>query len=198
MSDIDKLGAGLGELTVTKLKALLEWADVDLAAWGSGSAKTVDHLLREIEYGESEVNFSPEGTVTRRVRVAWVDVLHFDANGNVYQLYEDRQEYVDGRIRKRILDSSLGEKFHPSEEPVEAAIRALSEELGITDYVSLHVIGSEQTTHSPDSYPGLESQYDTHSFVAVVDDNTYDPHGYVEEQGDKSNFYKWKLIRSAL
>lgn len=195
MSDKEKQSVGLGELTATKLKVLLELADIDLATWGTGSAKTVDHLLREIDSGESEVTFSPDGTAQRRVRVAWVDVLHFDANGNVYQLYEDRQEYSDGRVRKRELGSSLGEKFLPSEEPLEAAVRALSEELGITDYASLHSIGSKQTTHSPDSYPGLESQYDTHSFVAVIEGDAYNPDGYVEVQTDKSNYYSWRLVR---
>jgi hypothetical protein len=180
-----------------ELSLRLAKSGIDIATWGTGGAKTVGHLLKEMQLGESDVTFSPEGNVTRNVRVAWVDVLYFAKNGDVYQLYEDRQEYTDGRVRRRTLSSSLGEKFLPDEDPLQAAERALSEELGITDYVSLHAIGSEKTVHTPDTYPGLETHYDTHSFVAVISESAFNPDGYVEVQSDKSNYYSWEIIRTA-
>jgi hypothetical protein len=185
------------QMTADDLQTRLINAGIDIAMWGSGGAKTVSHLLAEIIEGESEVSFDAQGRVERSVRVAWVDVLFFDNQGNALQLVEDRQEYHDGRVRKRQLESSLGEKFKPSETPEEAAMRALSEELGVDSFKSLNAIGHEQTTHTPDSYPGLKSSYDTYSFVAVLDESSYHPEGYIEHQADKTNYYTWAMIRPA-
>lgn len=183
--------------TVEELTLHLIASGINVASWGTDGAKTVSHLHKEIAEGESQVDFSVEGNASRQVRAALVDVLFFDAYGNVYQLYEAQQEYKDGRVRRRQLNSSLGEKFKPDEQPAEAATRALVEELGIMGYQSLHAIGHEQTTHTPDSYPGLKSQYDTYSFVIVLDESSYNPQGYIEVQDDKTNYYAWKLIRPA-
>lgn len=135
--------------------------------------------------------------ITRAVRIVWLDVLYFDKQGDVYQLIEERQEYRDGRTRVRNLGTSLGEKMKPNEDPDDAAIRALAEELDVQAFTSLHTIGHEQTTHTPDSYPGLKSNYDTYRYVAVLDDEGYNPEGYVEVQPDKTNYYSWMKVHSA-
>lgn len=194
MKNPEGLASVSEQMTEDMLAALLESSGIDLDAWGTGDAKTITHLLSEINSGESHISVDANQGIVRRISVAWVGVLYFDEQGNVHQLYEDRQEYTDGRVRKRSLSSSLGEKFLPDEDPAQAAARALSEELGIREYVSLNALGSEQTAHFSDSYPGLKSEYDTHGFVAVVDGDSYSPDGYIEEQGDKTNFYKWKII----
>jgi hypothetical protein len=181
--------------TVERLANLLSEGGIDISTWGTGGAKTVAHLYNEICEGESQMTFSPEG-ITRSVRVAWLDVLYCDEQGDVYLLAEDRQEYKDGRTRVRELDASLGEKMKPGEDPNDAAVRALEEELGIKSYQSLYIIGHKQTTHTPDSYPGLESSYETHSFVATIDSTSYNPEGYIEIQSDKTNYYTWTKIYS--
>jgi len=195
MSAGEKLRDGEQQLAIEKLATLLGESGIDTSTWGTGGAKTVAHLYKEICDGESQMSFGPEG-VTRAVRVAWLDVLFFDEQGDVYLLAEDRQEYRDGRVRRRQLSSSLGEKLKPDEDPDEAAVRALSEELGAWSYQSLHAIGYERTTHTPDSYPGLESTYDTYSYVAVLDSASYKPEGYIEVQADKTNYYTWTKIHS--
>jgi hypothetical protein len=185
------------ELTVERLADLLDNAGIDTSMWGTGSAKTVAHLLKEIRDGESQVTFDSEEGVSRRVRVAWIDVLFLDEHGNVFQLTEDRQEYHDGRMRKRQLPSSLGEKFKPGENPDAAAVRALHEELGITTCESLHALGQEQELYTPDSYPGLATHYETYSFVAVLNEPSFNPAGYIETQTDKTNYYTWQTVRTA-
>jgi hypothetical protein len=183
-------------LSVERLAGLLVTAGVDISTWGTGSAKTVAQLLKEMREGESQVTFHPETGVQRAVRVAWVDVLYLDGHGNIFQLVEDRQEYRDGRLRKRQLPSSLGEKFKLGENPDDAAIRALNEELGVASFKSLHKIGQEQELYTPDSYPGLATNYETYSFVAVLDDPSFDPDGYIEHQTDKINYYTWEKIHA--
>jgi hypothetical protein len=184
------------ERSIRTLTDQLIGAGIDISLWGAGGAKTVAHLHQEIEEGESQMTFSPEG-VTRSVRVAWVDVLYLDTQGDIYCLVEDRQEYNDGRTRTRSLSTSLGEKLKPHESAPEGALRAIEEELGIKTVQSLHALGSESTTHTPDSYPGLESQYETHAFAAVIDEASYDPSGYIEIQADKTNYYVWEKIHSS-
>lgn len=183
-------------VTVEQLASLLTHAGIDISAWGTGSAKTVANLLKEIREGESQVTFEAENGVRREVRVAWVDVLFLDTDGAIYQLVEDRQEYRDGRKRIRQLPSSLGEKFKAGEDPEAAAVRALHEELGITTLQSLHAIGCEAELFTPDSYPGLATNYETHSFVAVLNAGDFNPTGYIETQADKTNYYVWEVIRS--
>lgn len=195
MSTSEKLEYSAPDFTVEKLANLLKEGGIDTSAWGTGSAKTIAHLLKEVREGESQMTFSPEG-ITRAVRVAWVDVLYRDEQGDIYLLVEDRQEYNDGRIRRRQLGTSLGEKLKPGEEPGEGAIRALDEELGVHSYQSLHTVGHEHTTHATDSYPGLESSYDTYSFVAILDNTSYTPEGYIETQADKTNYYIWTKIHA--
>lgn len=185
------------DFTVVALEDLLVSAGIDITAWGKGEARTVAHLHKEICEGETILRITPEGKIVRSVRVAWVDVLFFDGLGNVYQLVEDRQEYRDGRTRRRQLDSSLGEKFKRGEAPDEAAMRALREELGVQSYKSLHSIGSKQTTYTPSGHPGLVTDYDMYHYVAVLDEANFNPDGYVEVQPDKTNYYTWELIRSA-
>lgn len=197
MSMPEQVGQSEEVATVEALADLLVAAGVDLSTWGTGSAKTVAQLLNEMRTGESQVTFHPETGVQRAVRVAWVDVIYLDGQGNIYQLVEDRQEYRDGRLRKRQLPSSLGEKFKPGENPDDAAARALQEELGVTTFKSLHAVGQEQELFTPDSYPGLATNYETYSFVAVLDDQGFKADGYIEPQADKVNYYIWEQIREA-
>lgn len=196
MGTSEQMGQLAETLTVERLADLLVTTGVDISTWGTGGAKTVAQLLKEMREGESQVTFHPEAGVHRAVRIAWVDVLYLDLQGNIFQLVEDRQEYRDGRHRKRQLPSSLGEKFKPGENPDDAAVRALHEELGVSTFKSLHEIGQEQELYVPDSYPGLATNYETYSFVAMLDDASFNPDGYIELQADKTNYYTWEKVRT--
>lgn len=181
------------DISAETLRWHLVRADIPVSEWGQGSAKTLEHLLQEIKNGESQISISPDATrIKREVSVAWLDVLHLSANGTVLALREARQEYSDGRVRKRSLDWSLGEKMMPNENPATAAARALQEELGVAEPETLHFLGSEKTKHTADSYPGLESHYNMHTFVATLDEAAFNPSGYIERQADKTNYYEWE------
>jgi len=53
--------------------------------------------------------------------VLWVDVINIRPNGDIYLLKEDRQEF-HGRLKpkRRKLQSSIGEKLKPGEDPAAA------------------------------------------------------------------------------
>jgi hypothetical protein len=181
---------------IATLTDKLTAASIPLHEWAQGSAKTLAHLLKEVNEGESQLSIGSNGEMRRQVTVVGMDVLHTDAQGNVYILREDRQEFADGRTRQRNLLNSLGEKMQTGEDPVAAAERALLEELGIREVTGLYHLGDEETTHSPSSYPGLQSHYKTHGFAAVIPAESFVADGYIEEQADKTNYYVWDLLHA--
>ena len=169
-----------------------------LLKYGQGPAKTVFHLLKEVQEGESSMSFDSKGNLTREVNVLWVDVFCSLSNGDLYRLKEDRQEFKDGRadnVKRRTLSTSLGEKLKPDEDPSEAVGRAIAEELGIEHGLQeVHYVGTEDTEHTPDTYPGLASFYHNFKYAAVISEEAFNPEGYVEDQPDKTNYYVWELI----
>ena len=74
-------------------------------------------------------------------------------------------------------------------------IRGIQEELGISGEVALTQIGTDEEKVTSFSYPGLESQYVRHKFLAILNDNQFKPEGYVENQPDKSTFFVWEEVK---
>ena len=110
-------------------------------------------------------------------------------------LVEDRQVFMDGRVRRRGLDA-LAEKFKPGEDPTEAARRALEEELGLSPRVVelLHFSEGSRTekVEASPSYPGLTSVYRTTHFTVTLPLEAYKSDGYVEHQADKCTYFLWQ------
>jgi hypothetical protein len=177
--------------TIEDLERLLADCGVPIEEWGQGAAKTTHHLLEEVRAGETELSVTSEGELERRVSVLWLDVLSADGS---WHLLEEKQVFKDGRERRRKLSSSLGEKMTPGEGVEEATYRALAEELGVTGVEQLDYLGNEQTTHTPDSYPGLSSHYDTHTVRVHLSPESYDPAGYREVQKDKTTYFVWEPV----
>ena len=178
---------------------LLVDAGIPVDLYGIGDAKTVHHLLSEVADGESLMAVDSSGNLHRELSVLWVDVINIRPNGDIYLLKEDRQEF-HGRLKpkRRKLQSSIGEKLKPGEDPVTAVKRALEEELGIKQEItSLHHLGDEQKDHTPETYPGLTSSYNFYKYAAVIPDEAFVVQGYIERQVDKTNYYVWELVHSA-
>lgn len=183
------------EHILREVSRLLERGGVDTSFWGTGDAKTLNHLVKEVMNGESKLIINQEtGELERRVTVLAVDVL-CEQDGKRLELVEDRQEFTDGRVRRRKLPQSLSEKMTTDENPDEAVSRALQEELGISGkLLGYYDIGMTESKKATDSYPGLTSVYNTHNRVAVISPNDFKPEGYVEEQADKSNYWVWREV----
>ena len=82
----------------------------------------------------------------------------------------------------------------PDELPEDAAVRALSEEIGVSSVLSHYVIGEEEKMYTPPTYPGLESRYSTFSHLVQIGASDFKPDGYIEYQEDKVNYYVWKQL----
>ena len=189
---------GVALSTETDFDQLLEVlvrAEVPVDDFGTGPAKTVQHLLDEVQSGESVIHVQKTGEILRELRVLWVDVMCELSNGDIYVLREDRQEFKDGRVKRRALNASLGEKLKPGETPEDAVQRALEEELGVQRITNVYDTGYEEKTLTPDTYPGVKSSYQFYKFATVIPESEFKLEGYVEDQPDKTNYYVWELLR---
>jgi hypothetical protein len=184
----------------TSEEALRTWLaeqQLPVDEYGRGIAKTVGHLFNEIIAGECQIELV-DGRVERTIPGAHLLVRYQPADGKLLLLVEDRQIFSDGRVRRRQLTSSIGEKMHSGETPDQAAIRAFKEELGIADPtdISLDYQGLEEKVVASTSYPGIVSHYRTHFYHCLLPERHFNPNGYVEHQVDKSSYWVWREDRS--
>jgi uncharacterized protein YheU (UPF0270 family) len=176
-----------------ELARYLRLHGVDTGEWGTGSAREVADLLRELERGESVLAFSPR-SVRRWVDVAKVNILRSDRD--VFHLVEAYQLMPDGRMRPRGMP--LSEKLLHKEPPLAAALRGLAEELGPLgegDNVRVDASSLRQwrETRESRSYPTLVTCYNLHQFDAIVEalPNTRFHTSESEETGQVVHVWDW-------
>lgn len=181
-----RLSAQVLEIT-NKLKSY----QIPLDKLGTGKAKTINHLAKEVLEGET-VLVDNNGEVIRRVELVHIDV-RYRSEGVELQLVEDRQEFKDGRSRRRGL-TGISEKMKPGENPVVSARRALIEELGVNDQLNFESLDTEEGTQTSPSYPGLTTGYLRHEMQITLPNSAFRREGYVEDQSDKSTYFVWKEV----
>ncbi len=183
------------EYDKAKLLDLLNQYAIPLDDWGTGEAKTFDHLFEEIQTGESVlIEDKNSGELVRELSFLAIVVL-YRHNEDVFQLTEEKQVFTDGRHRVRQSDISVGEKIKQGENNMEEAVkRALLEELGIGEGFNIGKI--EQTKEEVDSksYPGLKSRRTRFDVSVEIDSTQYNSDGYKEVQLDKTTYFIWKKI----
>ncbi len=180
--------------SVESLSEQLESAGIDTSEWGTGQAKTLAHLAKEIEDKETVLIVDEDGELLRKVTVVGADVYHLSPDGKKYHLKEEKQVFNDGRERSRDLVQAVSEKIKEDEEPREAMIRGIQEELGVTGQILPEYIKTKQRVLSSPSYPGLKSKYVVHEFRVMLNDEQFNPSGYIETQDDKSTYFIWEEI----
>lgn len=178
----------------TELRSFLTDHAIPLERWGTGEAKTLAHLERELAEGETELSV----VENRIIRTNYgVGVIVFYAEGTSrWRLREDRQVFNDGRSRTRTMASSIGEKLRPGENPIAAVARAFAEELGITDRsIVITDRGIDHKGPIPSqSFPGLWTKAICYMFESTLPEHLYRPAGYIEHQTDKTNYYVWEKV----
>jgi len=157
--------------------------------WGQGRAKNIAHLLDEIEEGECTLVIGRGGKLTRVL-----DVVLMRIYCKNMVLVERERAFKDGRDISRSLDGSLAEKMTQGETCREAAIRALSEELGVHLQPFEHDLLVHTNTYrkllESVSFPGLL----TERIVRTVDftmPEKYVHEKYCEVQDDKVTTFAW-------
>lgn len=173
---------------------LLKKFNVPLDEWGKGSAKTVAHLYNEVKEGETILKEEGDKLV-REVEFVGARVIYKKEDGEILRLYEDKQVFKDGRIRKRkTMPYSMAEKFKAGEDPKASVIRGMKEELGIEINKEQFVFYNRVRKNINDDYPGIDSYHTGHEFLVLLNDEQYDPEGYIERQPDKDVHFTWRPI----
>jgi hypothetical protein len=177
--------------TVEELTNKLKEYSIPVEEWGTGEAKNVEHLLDEIRGEECNVE-DRGGYLIRSIEFVGVRIYHKDKDNVTWVLKEDKQEFKDGRVRRRNMPSSVSEKMKFGEDSLISAIRGIKEELGIN--VEGHQLIKMRDlfyNRGSQSYPGLRTRYKGHQFTCFFNDDQFDENGYIEVQKDKSTFFKW-------
>jgi hypothetical protein len=185
----------IDRLDIEILSKHLERFGVDTSTWGLGKAKTVEHLLDEINNQESNLFINDSGELIRKIEVACSFVFYKSDDGRLFRLKEDRQVFNGGRERRR--DSSgqaVFEKMKSDENPTEAIIRGMREELGVDGVIDVTELGQDDQLRGSNSYPGLVTMCTFHVFETTLNDGQFKPDGYVEVQKDKSTYFVWEIV----
>lgn len=179
---------------INELSLKLKAYNINIDYWGIGDSKTVKHLFDELKYGDCFLK-DEGGYLVRYIEFVGIKVFYKDKNGQLYLLKEDRQEFKDGRIRRRNLESSVSEKIKSGEDVILSAIRGIKEELNLE--INKNQLKSEGVfdyNRGSVSYPGLKTVYKGHHFICYLNDEQYIPNGYIERQKDKSTFFIWTKV----
>ncbi len=184
-----------------ELRDTLVAAGLPVERWGIGPTKTYEDLYDELVIGESEM-VSPEseteldeyGEIIRTTNVLGVDVFAI-VDGKLFLLREDKQVFKDGRgERKRSLETSIGEKIKKDEDRDAAVLRAVQEELGISDVESVADDGCVELWKRTPTYPGLPSKLMIYRYVVMINPQSFKPEGYIEDQSSKQTFFVWNQV----
>lgn len=178
---------------ITVLKNKLAEYQIPVEQWGSGKSKTIHHLNDELKNSECYLE-EKNGEIIRYIEFVGIKI-YFDNGEDRFFLKEDRQEFNDGRIRRRNIPSSVSEKMQFGEDSSLAAVRGISEELGIEVKTS-QIIKRRDLFYDGGSlsYPGLKTKYKGHQYICNLEPEQYDPNGYIEVQKDKKTFFVWIKI----
>lgn len=180
------------ERDLYELTAILQQSGIDTSLWGVGRAKTLRHLQKEIEEGEIVLTHNTEGKLVRKLIVGEADICCILPDGKKYRLKEERQVFTGGRERRRNLPYAVSGKVKVNENLEDALVREVKEELGIEGEVLLVKKGNREETRDSESYPGLKSEYNIHTFELTLTPEQFRKEGYKEVQQDKTTYFVWE------
>ena len=177
------------KLSLKSLEQKLTKYGIDVSKFGKGEAKTIGHLLGEVESGESEL-IERNGELVRCLRVLNINVFA-DIQGMRHRLVESRQDFSDGRTRERKLSASISEKLHKDEGSEDSIGRALEEEIGVKNFKIISPTQETVETVDSPSFPNLSSEYSIQTVDVLLDPSEYKDR-YQEVQKDKTTYFVWE------
>jgi len=174
---------------------MLKDKGIDIQLYGTGTFKTIGHLYQEIEEGETELT-DENGQLVRRVQFVGARIL-YKKDGEWLRLYEEKQIFKDGRERRRTnMPYSAAEKFKSGEDPKEVIVRGMKEELKLDITKDQFTFYNKKEIENNDDYPGIKSFHIGYEFLVVLNDEQYNPEGYIERQSDKDVYFTWRLMKN--
>ena len=82
----------------------LEFYAIEIHRWGTNDAKTIQHLITEINEEESILCENDDGLLVRQLNIVTAKIYFETNDGTKYILSEDRQVFNDGRTKRRRRD----------------------------------------------------------------------------------------------
>ena len=177
--------------SIEELSNKVKEYSVPIDSWGTGESKAIEHLLDELKNEECGIE-DKGGYLVRSIEFVGIRIFYKDKDNVKWELKEDKQEFRDGRTRRRNMQSSVSVKMKFGEDPIYSAVRGIKEELNVD--VETHQLRKMRDigyNGGSQSYPGLRTKYKGYQFTCFFNDEQYDPIGYIEVQKDKSTFFKW-------
>ncbi len=184
--------------TLVAFRAFLDEHGIDYSTWGEGPTKTVERLFYEYLSGETTFILRKK-RLLRVVKRVQILVYYKTRKGTLFKLIEKRQVFRNGGVRMRSRRRSLSEKMPVGEKGMDAAMRALKEEIGVagldpTVFKQLKSIRQGKPKSSR-SYPGLPSIHFGPRFKVMMPSAFYERAGYDEVQQDKTTEFRWRVMR---
>jgi len=174
---------------------MLKNKGIDTELYGTGTFKTIGHLYQEIHEGETELT-EEDDQLVRRVQFVGARIL-YKKDGEWLRLYEEKQIFKDGRERRRTnMPYSAAEKFKSGEDPKEVIVRGMKEELKLDITKDQFAFYNRKEIENNDDYPGIKSFHIGYEFLVVLNDEQYNPDGYIERQSDKDVYFTWRLMKN--
>ena len=174
---------------------MLKDKGIDTELYGTGTFKTIGHLYQEIREGETELT-EEDSQLMRKVEFVGARII-YKKNDKWLRLYEEKQIFKDGRERRRTnMPYSAAEKFKSGEDPKEVIVRGMKEELDLDITKDQFTFYNKKEIENNDDYPGIKSFHIGHEFLVVLNDDQYNPDGYIERQSDKDVYFTWRLMEN--
>lgn len=186
-------------MNTIELSALLAQWYIPTGQWGTGVAKTLEHLLRELDDGESTLVVRDHAGARRLVRTIRPVLLRISGirpDGNeMLALVESRRVFKDGRDATRSLSASIAEKRGNDETSESAICRALAEELSVMFSVEelatvVQLPLSKPRIEKSASFPGILTELDELHYELTMPKRHFREQ-YVENQEDKTTTFSW-------
>lgn len=189
-SNLEKAASVIGcDATAGSIQAALklQCPGIDGVAIHKNSAD----LIQEILLGECRLErliVNDESFLIRVVQVVSVRIRNpFDSS---QELFELRQEYANGRIVERGF-SGVSEKIQGAENPHNAAVRAVKEELGISAIEIDLLTECDRAFNAKSAYQGIDSYTDLWEFEATISEQDFREE-YLEVQASKTTVFGWR------
>lgn len=121
-----------------------------------------------------------------------VDVFNPRRTEVLFEAWREKR----GKRTTRELGASFAEKMKGNADPEVEVGRGFQEELPLlADHVTeLLPIGVQEEEGAAYSYPGLGARYTRYCFEAVIDEQAYNPEGYITVETDKTTCFMWKQV----
>ena len=172
-----------------ELKRLIQMIPLPLERWGTGPSKPIDLLVKEINEGEAQLGI---------VRYVWkVRIRITCKRKKKWLLLVESKEFKDGHVTvSRTMSSSEKMKQGKGERPLQCAVRAVAEELGIKrvpqkSFKPLADGKPEFEVGESKSYPGILNYTRVFNFAWEMP-HRYFKKFYVEQLPHRTSVFSWK------